>query len=182
MRMTTTSVLVALALAAPALAEEKAEAPARTVTPLKVQVVFARYQGDKKISSMPYTLSVNADDRTQPRASVRMGVMVPITTRVEGAATTVYKDVGSGLDCTAEAMGDGRYKLVLSLEQQGLGSLPPGATPAGDSGAYYAPVLRNFRSQTNLYLRDGQTAQYSAATDPVTGEVLKIDVTLNVVK
>jgi hypothetical protein len=31
-------------------------------------------------------------------------------------------------------------------------------------------------------LRDGQSTQYTAATDPVSGEVLKIDVTLTVVK
>jgi hypothetical protein len=31
-------------------------------------------------------------------------------------------------------------------------------------------------------LRDGQSAQMIASTDPVTGEVVKIDVTLNVVR
>ena len=40
-------------------------------------------------------------------------------------------------------------------------------------------MLRNFRSQTNVILRDGQSVQYVAATDPVSGELLKIDVTLN---
>jgi hypothetical protein len=33
-----------------------------------------------------------------------------------------------------------------------------------------------------MVLRDGQTAQSTSATDPISGEVLKIDVTLNVVK
>jgi hypothetical protein len=31
-------------------------------------------------------------------------------------------------------------------------------------------------------LRDGQSAQTVTSTDPVTGEVVKVDVTLNVVK
>jgi hypothetical protein len=31
-------------------------------------------------------------------------------------------------------------------------------------------------------MRDGQTIQTIASTDPVTGEVVKIDVTMNVVK
>jgi hypothetical protein len=34
----------------------------------------------------------------------------------------------------------------------------------------------------NLVLRDGQTRQFTAATDRVTGEVVKVDVTLRVVK
>ncbi len=37
----------------------------KAVTPLRVQVVFNEYDGDKKISSLPYTLLVNADDRTR---------------------------------------------------------------------------------------------------------------------
>jgi hypothetical protein len=33
-----------------------------------------------------------------------------------------------------------------------------------------------------LNLKDGETGQSIAATDPVTGEVMKIDVTLHVLK
>jgi hypothetical protein len=43
-------------------------------------------------------------------------------------------------------------------------------------------LLRTFNTEATLYLRDGQTAQYAMATDPVTGEVLKVDVTLTVIK
>jgi len=43
-------------------------------------------------------------------------------------------------------------------------------------------ILRNFNSSFTLLLRDGQTAQVSSATDPISGEVLKVVVTLNVVK
>jgi hypothetical protein len=44
------------------------------------------------------------------------------------------------------------------------------------------PVLRSFTSNFTILLRDGQTAQYTTATDQVSGEVLKIDATLNVLK
>src|SRR5580765_5363504 len=44
---------------------------------LKVQVVVSRYQGEKKISSQPYTLSVTANG---PRATLRTGVQVPVPT------------------------------------------------------------------------------------------------------
>jgi hypothetical protein len=33
-----------------------------------------------------------------------------------------------------------------------------------------------------MILRDGQTMQYASATDPVSGEVMKIDVTLSLAK
>ena len=44
------------------------------------------------------------------------------------------------------------------------------------------PAFRTFKSTFVPILRDGQTAQYTAATDPVIGEVVKIDVTVTVLK
>jgi hypothetical protein len=44
------------------------------------------------------------------------------------------------------------------------------------------PVVQQFRSQLNLLIRDGQTIQSTMATDPVTGHVLQVDVSLNVIK
>lgn len=40
------------------------------------------------------------------------------------------------------------------------------------------PVFRSFCSSNTLMLRDGQTSQFTAATDRVSGEVVKVDVTL----
>ena len=36
---------------------------APAVTPLRVQVVFTEYDGEKKLSSLPYSFTVNADER-----------------------------------------------------------------------------------------------------------------------
>ena len=44
------------------------------------------------------------------------------------------------------------------------------------------PAFRSFTSNFNILMRDNQTAQYTTATDQVSGEVLKIDATLNVLK
>jgi hypothetical protein len=44
------------------------------------------------------------------------------------------------------------------------------------------PMFRSFNSSFQALLRDGQTTQYVSATDPVSGEVMKIDVTLNLLK
>ena len=39
-----------------------------------MQVVIGRYQGEKKISSLPYTLTMNANNH----ASLRMGTSMPV--------------------------------------------------------------------------------------------------------
>lgn len=163
--------------------KEKPEAVAKQpLTPVKLQVVFSRYMDEKKISSLPYTLSLNANGRF---GRLRMGIQVPIQTTVNNIATTVYKDATNNVDCGAESQSDGRFKVSCSLEQSSLyaaeSSTPKqGIGPASLLGG--TPVLRTFRSEAELLLRDGQTAQYTAAADPVSGELLKIDITLTVVK
>lgn len=175
-----------------ALGQERAERPAKPATPLKVQVTFARYQAEKKVSNMPYTLLVNADDRARAglaahgATSVRMGIQVPLVAVVKEQPTVTYRDVGTNLDCSAESLEDGRFKLILTLEQMWVSSAEVDrkstAGMMGEAAVVNSPFLRVFRSNTNMILRDGQTGQYVAATDPVSGEVLKIDVTLNVLK
>jgi hypothetical protein len=44
------------------------------------------------------------------------------------------------------------------------------------------PSFRSFRANESLLLRDGQSLQFTTATDKVTGDVMKVDVTLTVVK
>jgi len=44
------------------------------------------------------------------------------------------------------------------------------------------PVVQSFKAELDLLLRDGQTIQSTLATDPVSGRVSKVDVTLNVLK
>ena len=57
--------LLLLVPAAGAQEKEKTEAPAPAeaharFTPLRVQVVFSKYQGEKRVASLPYTLTCNA--------------------------------------------------------------------------------------------------------------------------
>jgi hypothetical protein len=69
------------------------------VTPLRVQVVFAEFDGDKKVSSLPYSFTVNADERrVRPNSQVRNGVRVPVST---GKDQYTYLDVGTNIDCSA---------------------------------------------------------------------------------
>lgn len=153
---------------------------------LRVQVVLSRYQGEKKISSMPYTLSVVTN---AGKTSMRMGVDVPIPTAVftsggEGKqsqpiASYNYRSVGTNIDCSAALPEDGVYRLELAVQDSSVLILDK---EMGTMGKVNAPSVRNFQSSFSLLLRDGQTVQHTAATDPVSGEVLRVDVTLNVLK
>lgn len=156
------------------------EKPKKPGAPLKVQVVYSRYQGEKKVSSMPYTLLVTADEKP---TFMRFGLMLPIQTTVNNATTVVFRDASTNLDCVAETMEDGRFKLSLQTEQFSLYSNEVERKQMGGSSALASvPLLNTFRASNVLHLRDGQTAQYIAATDPTNGEVLKIDVTLSVIR
>ena len=44
------------------------------------------------------------------------------------------------------------------------------------------PVFRSIRLSNVLLLKDGQTEQMSSATDKFSGDVVKVDVTLTVMK
>lgn len=149
---------------------------------LRVQLVITRYQGEKNLASLPYTLVVTTGDN---RARMRMGVDTPIPMALPGPpgsdggkqmTSIQYRNVGTNIDCTASETKDGRYKLNIGVENS---SALPGA-PGSVEGA--APLFRRFDANLQPVLRDGQSVQIIASTDPVTGEVVKIDVTLNVVR
>lgn len=164
-------------------------AVAPNLVPLKVQVVISRYQGDKKISSMPYTLSVNANDRVQ--ASLRMGAQVPLPTVVAPlvepgkpnpfGGPVQYRDIGTYIDCSARALDDGRYRLSISIDDSSVYA-SDAQTQNGSAVPATPPAIRSFKLSNTAVLKDGQTTQFTAATDKLNGETTRIDLTLNVVK
>jgi Bacterial type II and III secretion system protein len=176
-------VMVVLALGTVAGAQEPAKALA--VTPVRVQVVVSKYQGEKKTSSLPYTMSINVGPALQTvyRASVRIGAQVPImTTAKAGDPPSVqYRDVGTQIDCNANLLDDGRFKLEISIDDSSVYS-DTGTPQSVAAHLSDRPAFRSFRSSDSVLLKDGQTVQYTAATDKVSGETVKVDVTLTVVK
>jgi type II secretory pathway component GspD/PulD (secretin) len=194
----TLALVFVFALASTAIVDtqekEKAPAPAPkaavtpvNVTPLKVQVVIARYQGEKKISSMPYALTMNAGNR----ANLRMGTQVPIVMLSTGPAQVVdgktiqqvgpmpiqYKDVGTNLDCSSMALDDGRFLLSITVEDSSV--YPDEQSSGGSKGN---PSFRSFRASNSMVLKNSETGQFTVATDKVSGETVKVDVTLTVMK
>jgi hypothetical protein len=138
---------------------------------------------------MPYTLSINAreDNAAGPsHASLRMGAKVPV---VMMAMTNVpkdapqggpiqYQDVGTNIDCDATMMADGRFKVQITVDDTSVfpDDQPTSAATKG------SPSFRSFRASDAMILKDGQTSQFTTATDKVSSETVRVDVTLTVVK
>jgi hypothetical protein len=179
-----------LAHVAAATAQDKpAPPPAEKATSLKVQVVIARFQGEKKIASAPYTLAVTAHANRE-LARLRIGTEVPISTPPSGpsadgktpaAAAIQYRPVGTNIDCTVRKVDDTSFEVQLTIEQSSVvdDEQQKLQTPRAVANA---PAFRSFRFTNGAVLRDGQTTQFTNAADSLTGEVVRVDVTLNVVK
>lgn len=146
------------------------------MVPLKLDLVISRQVGTKKISSMPYTMWVTAN-APEKSTMLRMGVRVPVAMQPKESAVRSYsyENVGTNIDATATTAPDGRFGIGITLSESGVD------TKAAESAAA-APMFREFTSRFYLLLRDGQSATYTSATDPVTGETLKVDITLSVLK
>jgi hypothetical protein len=180
-RLIALTVFVALPmLAAPIAARELPEGAAQATgpIPLRVQLVLSRYQGDKKVSSVPYSLSVVANDKD--KTSLRMGVDVPVP---QGPNSTNYnyRSVGTNIDCSANSVEGGLFRLDIAVSESSIF-----VTEKEGAGAAVRvtgmPAFRSFTSTFNVLMRDGQTQQHSSATDPVSGEVLRVEVSVAVLK
>jgi hypothetical protein len=176
------------ALCLPALqlhAQEKpkTEEHKKVSTPIKVQIVFTEYDGDKKISSMPYSFTVISDEKMGGRysTSLRTGIRVPIETDGKDQKTT-YLDIGSNIDCGIETEDDGRFHVLLIFDRS---ALYPNKSTEGErlvANPGGQPVIRQFRTAENLILKDGQSSENLLSTDPLTGHTLRVSVTINVQK
>lgn len=169
--------------------------------PIRVDVVLTRLQGEKKISSLPFSLLANAKDqrsRAEP-VSIRMGVDVPVgttsqtdnrtvpeggsgaTRSTESTTTrTQYRNVGTDIDCTALRLDESRFSIRVSISDSSIYS-PDGdgkAVPRSPDPA----AFRTFSTSNTVVMRDGQTVLFGTGTDKISGETLKIEVTLHVAK
>jgi hypothetical protein len=182
-RLAIGSVAVLLLAPTAAVAEEKAPPPD---IPLRMTVVFNEYDGSKKITSLPYVMPCKASSRVGHDTSVlRIGFDVPYKTKQDEVN---YRNVGTNIDCWSALPDErGGFMVDLGVEHNGVYSpketstaveLQPG-TPIG----LVAPVTGGIRASLHdLLIRDGQTVEGLTATDPVSGHVWKVEVTLNVVK
>jgi hypothetical protein len=170
---------------APAVAKPdaaKPAAPARNlVTPMRLQVTVSRYQGEKKISSLPYSLSVSMGG---PRVQFRVGAQVPIATTTVNDGTKTpsysYRDVGIGIDVMNQNVVEpGLYRMEVHVNDNSISS---SSQIQGSPAITGVPIFRTFSTNGTVILRDGQTTQLTTAADPITGEIMRVDVTLTAAK
>ena len=159
---------------------------------LSVEVTISRYKGADLVSSLPYVLSLTTD--RDGRGSLRMGAEIPVTNRpmptspANAAApdparflpgmSYQYRPVGTQIDSFARSAGGDRYKVTVIIEESSV--YGEDATAMETFRAPGVPVFRSFESSNTLVLRDGQSRQYTAAADRVTGESIRVDVALTV--
>ncbi len=147
-------------------------APPTGIVPVKVDVTLVKYQNGAKVSSLPYSLSLGANG---PRSSLRIGAEV----MVGGGGDARRQQIGTYIDCQAAELRDGRFSLTLSVnDTSAYATKPQELVAISDS-----PPVRSFVVTNQvLTLSDGGTGEFVTATDRLTGEMIKVEVKLTVVK
>ena len=172
--------------AAPAQPQPAAALPQ---TPLKIQFLLEEYDGAKKISSMPYTMSLTLShsDHRDSLGSLKAGVRFPVTVSTDRNTTQQqYIDIGTSINCWVWLWSGDRYLLSGDVEESSL--VPRNAASDSKEGGLAEansnadPLIRETRGGFSVALRDGQTLEAASLTDPVTGHIIKVGVTLSVMK
>ena len=164
--------------------------PAIPVT-LKLTVVISRFNGEKKVGSLPFlvmAVSGSAPDRDGEQTQLQTGARVPVpqtTFATGGGASTPqtsysYQQFGTNITASGRGIDANTFSVGLTVTDSQLLSDSP--EQAQYAQGVRLPRYQSFTSSNRLILRDGQTVQYTAATDKTSGEVIKLDVTLNVIK
>lgn len=168
------------------------------IVPAKIQIVLTEYDGTKKISSMPYSIPLVLQG-TALTSSLRTGVRVPVNSIISktGEASFQYVDVGTNIDVSDIGYRmnhvlptPGRFSVEIKIDRSSLyvpfkdkdGTVLGKEWTSGERPPLDEPMIRQFRGDMTLLLRDGQESEATVATDPLTGRVLKVDVVLTVLK
>ena len=153
----------------PAPGTTKPDVNRQVPTTVKVDIVLSRMNGNKSLSSLPYTLNVTEGSTTH----LRVGSQVPIP---NGGPAVSYQNVGSSIDCDVRLLVDGRYRVALTMDDS---SIAEGPAP---SGIPNLPVIRSYRVDNLLVLRNGETTTFNVATDKVSGDTIRAQVTVTALK
>jgi hypothetical protein len=174
--------LCVVVAATAASAQEKSDSD-RAAGPasLKVGLAIHKQLDGKKLGTQSYTFSCPE----QRGAELKFGVEVPVPVRKAEAVEFQYRNVGANIQCGAFRAAGGRYLLQLTLEQSSI-QAPGDKLGTSDlrleALAGNPPYFRTTMAKFAVMLRDGQTAQAVTGTDPMTGEVTSVDVTVTVEK
>jgi len=140
---------------------------------LRLQFQETRQRGDAVAVSRPSTLLLHADAGP---ARLFVGTQLAITRSEKDAPTTIFKNVGVAVRVSVATLPDGRYRLDAEYEdsqKRGLAvERAPGPVTAGN------PVLQVVKARSGLTLREGESVPLASAVDPVSGEVVRVELVL----
>lgn len=171
-------------------AEQSASETEAALKSYKVDVVISRYQAEKRISSLPFTLVVGGGQSgSQALSTLRLGMEVPSgmtrTISNTGEGRTVTEDittyVGTSIDCLFTTLDDGFYRVTLTLNHSVLVPMPraPGMTGQSVSSPI---VTQTFNLRNQFRAKEGQTVPFSVGVDQFSGETLRAEVTVTTLK
>lgn len=165
------AVIVALAIAggADVLAQSPAQEEAEAVA-LRVEVTISRYQDDEQTGSRPYVLTLAAVRESVERGFLSVNADLQAS---RALPPNFQRSIGTAITCTALMLGAGRYLVGIMIEESSIDQRSVAEAPV-------SAVFLSFTSDNTLVLRDGQSRRYAEAVDRVTGETVRVDVTLNV--
>jgi hypothetical protein len=168
-------------------------AKAEPSTPVKLLIVLSEYDGTKKIANLPYTMPLIVGDKPSGAYStLRIGVKVPVKTGESKTGDTQiqYIDVGTSIDARVSHADGGKYQVDLKVDRSSLyvaargqdGKVFGKEWSGGEAPPTTEPIVRQYRGDVGMSLREGQTSEGTVATDPLTGHIFKVEVTLNMAK
>ena len=179
-----------------AQAPQPGQPPALPTVPVQVDVVLTRWQGEKRTSSMPFVLIANASSRGSS-TSIRMGVDVPVgtstsnVTQTTGAQTaspravatervaTEFRNVGTDIDAHVTRIDAANFAVGINIRDSSIFTSDQTKMP---NTLTDPTAFRTFSTSNTLNMTDGQTRLFGVATDKITGETLRIEVKLTVLK
>jgi len=184
------ALLILPPLAARAQDKPASEQSSAVVTPLKLQVLLTEYEGTKKISSLPYTLSLAAIAEPRPTRNytqLRDGIRVPVVTASKAGENGIqYIDVGTNIDARAARTDGDTYSVELTIDRSSLvertANNQAKEWAPGDPSPSTQPLIRDFKNNITTLLHDGRAAEATVAVDPISGHILKVEVTLTAIK
>jgi Flp pilus assembly secretin CpaC len=164
-------VCAALLAAAPARTQESAKAPGKR---LRLQVQEIRERGTAPTTSRTSTLLLHAD---AGQASLFVGTQLAITQNERETSTTTFKNAGVSIRVRVLSLPDGRYQLHTEYEDSQKRGLAVERAPGPVTGGN--PVLQVVKARSGgVTLSEGETLPFASAVDPVTGEVVRVVLTL----
>lgn len=156
----------------------------QSISHVRIDLLLTEYDGQKKVSSLPYTIYAESYLQQHhggpPPGSLRIGVRVPVSI---DSNNLQYMDVGTNIDCYPWTFGEGVYDLRVSVNRSSIYAPSQGENEGEQIHAVGGRMItRNFSTDFDLKLHDGETADGTSAADPLNGHILKISVTLHVIK